>query len=181
MSETRLQAFMEASNIRPLQLAAESGVCRQALRLLRRGEQEPHVSTVAAIVRACRRLSGRAVRAADLFDLGDASTNPHHLVGVTEPRPSLPLPLPSSATRLAAFIWSHGFSRADVAVASDLSKNRVSAYFHGVDARLTNVRKLCAGLSLLLGRHVRPDEVFDLGEDERDPRVRHLRRRKRRP
>ena len=178
MPATRLQVFMDALGITPLPLASESGVSRQALLRIRLGLEEPRVGTVAAIVRACRRLSGKAVRAADLFDLGEPGTDPHLLLGVTEARKSLPLPLAEGETRLAALMTAHNLYPAQVATASRLSINRVSSYMNGIDdARLRNVRKLRAGLSLLVGRPVKANEVFDLGEDERDPRLRQLQRR----
>lgn len=168
---------MDAYDIEPQQLATESGVTRQALRLIRLDMEEPRLTTLAAIVRACRRLSSKDVRAADLFNLGERSRAPHLIQGVTERHQSLPPPVPSeSGSRLAAFMAAHGLSPAKVAKASGSSKTQITRYMRGVGPRLDTIRKICAGLGRLVGRPVRAHEVFDLGEDERDPRV--LRKRK---
>jgi hypothetical protein len=135
MATTRLQAFMDASTITLRQIERESGVPRQGFLLIRKGLREPKVSTVAAIVRSCRRLSGRSVRAADRFDLGEASMHPHHLVGVTESRQSLPPLPPPSVPPPTALLVTHGLRRATVAAAAaGLSIDRVSASVRGDDA-----------------------------------------------
>ena len=69
---TRLESFIRLNGIRPLPLARESGYSRQHLLRLRMGQMEPTRPCIAALVTACQRLLGRAVRAADLFELGEA-------------------------------------------------------------------------------------------------------------
>lgn len=68
---TRLEAFLKGARIRPAHLARECGYSRQHLLRLRLGRMEPTRRCIAAIVAACRRITGRRVRATDLFDLGD--------------------------------------------------------------------------------------------------------------
>lgn len=67
--ETRLERFLKTRGIKPAHLARESGYSRQHLLRIRTGRMEPTRGCIAAIVAACRRLSGENVRAADLFDL----------------------------------------------------------------------------------------------------------------
>jgi hypothetical protein len=68
---TRLEAFLKGHGIKPAHLARECGYSRQHLLRLRLGRMEPTRRCIAAIVVACRRITGRRVRATDLFDLGD--------------------------------------------------------------------------------------------------------------
>src|ERR1051326_6297110 len=68
---TRLEQFLKSRGIKPAHLARESGHSRQPLLRIRMGRMEPTRRCIAAIVAACRRLSREAVRADDLFDLGD--------------------------------------------------------------------------------------------------------------
>ena len=66
---TRLERFLKSRRIKPAHLARESGYSRQHLLRIRMGRVEPTRRCIAAISAACRRLSGEAVRASDLFDL----------------------------------------------------------------------------------------------------------------
>lgn len=66
---TRLEKFLKSRGIKPAHLARESGYSRQHLLRIRLGRMEPTRRCIAAISAACRRLSGEAVRASDLFDL----------------------------------------------------------------------------------------------------------------
>ena len=66
---TRLEEFLKSRGIKPAHLARESGYSRQHLLRIRMGRMDPTRRCIAAIATACRRLSGEAVRASDLFDL----------------------------------------------------------------------------------------------------------------
>ncbi|HKR64781.1 MAG TPA: helix-turn-helix transcriptional regulator [Thermoanaerobaculia bacterium] len=66
---TRLEKFLKSRGIKPAHLARESGYSRQHLLRIRMGRMEPTRRCIAAIATACRRLSGEAIRASDLFDL----------------------------------------------------------------------------------------------------------------
>ena len=68
---TRLDRWLVAHKVKPVRLALESGYSRQHLLRIRKSEMEPTRACIAAIVLACRRLSGVAVKASELFDLGD--------------------------------------------------------------------------------------------------------------
>jgi predicted transcriptional regulator len=68
---TRLDQWLAAHKVKPARLALESGYSRQHLLRIRKGEMEPTRTCIAAIVLACRRLSGVTVKASELFDLGD--------------------------------------------------------------------------------------------------------------
>ena len=68
---TKLDQWLEAHKVKPARLAYESGYSRQHLLRIRKGEMEPTRRCIAAIVTAARKLSGEAVRASELFDLGD--------------------------------------------------------------------------------------------------------------
>jgi predicted transcriptional regulator len=68
---TRLDQWLAAHKVKPARLACESGYSRQHLLRIRKGEMEPTRRCIAAIVTAGRKLSGEAVRASELFDLGE--------------------------------------------------------------------------------------------------------------
>lgn len=68
---TPLERFLTLRKIKTGDLARESGCTRQHILRLRKGAMEPTRLTIVAIVRACRRLTGQRVQAADLFHLGD--------------------------------------------------------------------------------------------------------------
>jgi predicted transcriptional regulator len=69
MPTTRLEKFLKSRGIKPAHLARESGYSRQHLLRIRMGRMDPTRRCIAAIAASCRRLSGEAVRASDLFDL----------------------------------------------------------------------------------------------------------------
>ncbi len=69
VAHTRLEKFMRSRRIKPAHLARESGYSRQHLLRVRVGRMGPARRCIAAIVKACRRLSGEDVQANDLFDL----------------------------------------------------------------------------------------------------------------
>ena len=71
MPITRLEQFIKSRGIKPAHLARESGYSRQHLLRIRTGRMEPTRRCIAAIAAACRRLSGEAVRASELFDLDE--------------------------------------------------------------------------------------------------------------
>ena len=65
---TKFEQYLRDNDIRPSQLARESGYSPKHLRCIRLGEIEPTRRCVAAVVSACRRLSRTHVSASDLFD-----------------------------------------------------------------------------------------------------------------
>jgi predicted transcriptional regulator len=71
MAKTRLESFIKSRGIKPAHLARESGYSRQHLLRIRMGRMEPTRRCIAAIASACRRLSGEAVRASELFELDE--------------------------------------------------------------------------------------------------------------
>jgi hypothetical protein len=71
MSKTRLEQFIKSRGIKPAHLARESGYSRQHLLRIRMGRMEPTRRCIAAIASACRRISGEAVRASELFELDE--------------------------------------------------------------------------------------------------------------
>jgi hypothetical protein len=66
---TRLETFLKSRGIKPARVARESGYSRQHLLRIRMGRMEPTRRCIAAIVVACRRISGEPVKASELFDL----------------------------------------------------------------------------------------------------------------
>ena len=69
---SRLERYLKLKGIKPAHLARESGFSRQHLLRVRMGRMEPTRRCIAAIVSACRKLTGEPVRANDLFDLGES-------------------------------------------------------------------------------------------------------------
>ena len=67
---TPLEAFLKARKLRPAHVARAAGCSRQHLLRLRKGIAEPTRPMMIAITRACRKLSKRRVRMADLFAVG---------------------------------------------------------------------------------------------------------------
>jgi transcriptional regulator with XRE-family HTH domain len=66
---SRLQLFIAQTGIRPARLAAESGVSRQHLLRLRKGEMEPTRPVRVAIAAGCSRLLRRRVQVSEVFEL----------------------------------------------------------------------------------------------------------------
>jgi predicted transcriptional regulator len=66
---TKLETFIQAYRIKPIDLARESEYSRQHILRIRKGRMEPTRPCIAALVRAARRLSRHDVTAAELFDL----------------------------------------------------------------------------------------------------------------
>ncbi len=66
---THLEIYLKSRGIKPAHLARESGYSRQHLLRIRMGRMEPTRRCIAAIVSACRKLSGQKVKASDLFQL----------------------------------------------------------------------------------------------------------------
>lgn len=71
---SRLEHFLKSARIKPAHLARESGYSRQHLLRIRTGRMEPTRRCIAAIVSACRRMTGDPVMANDLFELGEEET-----------------------------------------------------------------------------------------------------------
>jgi len=71
VSVTRLQAFIEANEIKPARLAKKSGISRQHILRLRRGLMEPRRITMVLLARACSSLLERWVAVDELFDIAD--------------------------------------------------------------------------------------------------------------
>lgn len=69
--DTPLDRYLLANNVRPAHLAAEANVGRQALRLYRAAVQEPTRAVMARIVLGLRTITGKRVRACDLWYLGE--------------------------------------------------------------------------------------------------------------
>jgi transcriptional regulator with XRE-family HTH domain len=65
----KLQQFIAKKGIRPAALARVSGISRQHLLRLRKGEMEPTRPAIVALARACGLLLHEQVRADHLFDL----------------------------------------------------------------------------------------------------------------
>jgi predicted transcriptional regulator len=66
---TKLEASIRSKGLKPSHVAKRAGYSRQHLLRLRQGKMEATRKCIAAITAACRSLSGRKVKAADLFDL----------------------------------------------------------------------------------------------------------------
>lgn len=69
--DTPLDRFLVRENIGPAVLAREASVARQAFRHIRAGSEHPRISTVRKLVATLRLLTGKPIRAAELFDLGE--------------------------------------------------------------------------------------------------------------
>ena len=68
MQGTRLEQFLKTRGIKPAHLARETAYTRQHLLRVRTGQMNPSPRCIAAIVAACRKLSGENVGVTDLFD-----------------------------------------------------------------------------------------------------------------
>ena len=68
---TKLEQYLLSHDIKPAQIAKHSGYSRQHLLRVRRGLMEPTRPVIKAITRACRDITGEALKAADLFDLDE--------------------------------------------------------------------------------------------------------------
>ncbi|MGZ5442065.1 MAG: helix-turn-helix domain-containing protein [Thermoanaerobaculia bacterium] len=66
---TRLDTFLSTNELRPADVARESGVSRQHLLRLRTGSAAPTITTAVRIRDACGRLLRRQVRLAELFEV----------------------------------------------------------------------------------------------------------------
>jgi transcriptional regulator with XRE-family HTH domain len=69
---TRLQFFIEITGIKPAWLARESGVSRQHILRLRRGQMEPTRQVMVELVNAASRVLHRPVYTIEMFVLGRA-------------------------------------------------------------------------------------------------------------
>jgi hypothetical protein len=68
---TRFQGFLLTRQIKYAELARTSGYSRQHILRIRKGMMDPTRRCIKALVDACRRLTGKKVKASDLFDLGE--------------------------------------------------------------------------------------------------------------
>jgi predicted transcriptional regulator len=71
MQPTKLQKFMERNGITDTALSRESRVSVRQVNYIKLGEKDPRRDTIAAILAACRRLSGRPIAVTDLFDFAE--------------------------------------------------------------------------------------------------------------
>jgi transcriptional regulator with XRE-family HTH domain len=68
---TRLERFLSTNHVRPADIARESGISRQSLLWLRRGQKEPRRYTMVRLARAFSTLLSRWVGAHELFEMAD--------------------------------------------------------------------------------------------------------------
>ncbi|HVI78598.1 MAG TPA: helix-turn-helix transcriptional regulator [Candidatus Acidoferrum sp.] len=71
MRLTKLEKYLRKRKVKPAHLAHVSGYSRQHLLRIRSGTMEPTRPCIKAITQACGRITGKPVKAADLFDLDD--------------------------------------------------------------------------------------------------------------
>lgn len=71
--DTNLDRILRGEQIVPSDFARHAGIVRQTLLRLRTGEDEPCLSTLAALVRALRGITGKPYKARHLYDLGEIS------------------------------------------------------------------------------------------------------------
>ena len=69
--DTRFDRFRAREGLSVLQWASAVGMNRTQLNDYRSGAAHPHAHTLAALVRAASRILGRAVKASELYDLGE--------------------------------------------------------------------------------------------------------------
>jgi len=67
--KSRLNRFMHERNVRPTDLARETGYSFKHLIELRKGESRPSLASATRILRACERLVGEQLEYSDLFEL----------------------------------------------------------------------------------------------------------------
>jgi DNA-binding XRE family transcriptional regulator len=70
---TNLDRILRGEQIVPSDFARQAGIVRQTLLRLRKGEDEPCLSTLAAIVRTLRGMTGKPYKARHLYDVGEVS------------------------------------------------------------------------------------------------------------
>lgn len=68
---TPLDRLLVDEQVFPTQLARAAGMTRQTLRTLRAGGEPKSLEIIAAIVRALRVITGKPIRASQLYDLGE--------------------------------------------------------------------------------------------------------------
>jgi DNA-binding phage protein len=69
--ETRLDRVLRGERIVPSEFARHAGIVRQTLLRFRTGQEEPCLSTLANMVAALRRMTGKRYLAGHLYDLGE--------------------------------------------------------------------------------------------------------------
>jgi transcriptional regulator with XRE-family HTH domain len=85
---TRFEEFLLARHIRYAELARASGYSRQHILKLRKGTNHPTRRCIAALVRACRRLTKEKVQVSDLFDERRFRIGRQRVIACCLPRPS---------------------------------------------------------------------------------------------
>jgi len=69
--ETRLDRILRGERIVPSEFARQVGIVRQTLLRFRTGQEEPCLSTLASMVGALRRMTGKRYLASHLYDVGE--------------------------------------------------------------------------------------------------------------
>lgn len=69
--ETRLDRVLRGEQIVPSEFARHAGIVRQTLLRFRTGQEQPCLSTLASMVGALRRLTGKRYLAGHLYDVGE--------------------------------------------------------------------------------------------------------------
>jgi transcriptional regulator with XRE-family HTH domain len=160
---TRIDRFRRKEGIRLRLWAQEAGINRTQFGKYRAGKQEPSAIALANIVRAARRITGKPVRAAELYDVGD-----------DEPLNTLaPEPFFEKRgtvrhvynTRLDQCLIREGIKPARLARASGISRLALHRKRSGREIpRVSAIAKLVKAMRRL-GRDVTASDLFDVGED----------------
>lgn len=161
--DTRIDQFRRRYGI-PLQLwAAEADISRSLIARYRAATADPYVETLAKLVRAARRITGRQVRAAELFDLGE-----------DEPVNREPCPRRKATrggvrefynTRFDGCLIREGILPAHLARESGISRPTILKKRTGAESfRVSVLAKLVRALRRM-GREVQASDLANVGED----------------
>ena len=82
---TRLDRVLRGERIVPSEFARHAGIVRQTLLRFRTGQEEPCLSTLASMVAALRRMTGKRYLAGHLYDVGEGLADLSPVTAVRQP------------------------------------------------------------------------------------------------
>lgn len=161
---TRFDTFRAREGINVRQWELESSATPDEMLAWRKGG-DIETGKLAKVVRAARRITGKPVRASDLFDLGETTSVPPSPPPEFKPVRPLRFSRKSYDTRADRLFRTAGISTEYLHLKSRVSRPTIKKVRRALPVRASVIRKINIVLIETLCRPVRAQEFCDVGDD----------------
>ena len=157
--DTRIDQFRTREGIGRAEWAIAADISRSQLTKYRAGIAEPRAGHLARLVSAAARILGRAVRASELYDLGEDEPLGHK----THDKPRAQNGVHYDS-RLDSLMTRLGVGPAALAQAAQTSRMQIHSTRRGVPPLVSTIRRIVIAFRHM-GYDVKASEIVDVGEE----------------